>query len=258
MINDLPLVIGAALFMGIAVLVTVGPFLLIRTYHAALVPDRTHDMAMAVGVRLGALHGLLLALVFSVVQSEYLSQRTLVAQEAAATARAYFNLERFGDPAADALRREVEAYTREVIDGEWPALANEKLSPKAWEIYDRIYDGALNLEVRSPRQESLRDAILVSLNRINEFRQDRLFASSARLPTLFWYIAIVGFLIVAALFFVFECTRLHASMLTGYAAYTGAILYFIYVMNNPFSGPPGLKAAPLELIYADAMSEMAR
>jgi Protein of unknown function (DUF4239) len=256
MINDLPLVIGAALFMGIAVFITVGPFMLIRTYHAALVPDRTHDMAMAVGVRLGALHGLLL--VFSVVQSEYLSQRTLVAQEAAATARVYFNLERFGDPAADALRREVEAYTREVIDGEWPALANEKLSQKAWEIYDRIYDGALNLDARTPRQEALRNAILVSLNRINEFRQDRLFAAGARLPTLFWYIAIVGFLIVAALFFVFEYTRLHASMLAGYAAYTGAILYFIYVMNNPFSGPPGLKAAPLELIYKDAMSEMAR
>jgi hypothetical protein len=69
MINDVPLVIGVALCMGVAVLVAVGPFMLIRTYYAALLPDRSHDMAVAVGVRLGVLHGILLGLVFSVVQS---------------------------------------------------------------------------------------------------------------------------------------------------------------------------------------------
>ena len=257
MINDVPLVLGVALFMGVAVFATVGPFMLIRTYHAALLPGRSYDMAIAVGVRLGVLHGLILALVFSVVQSEYLAQRTLIAKEAASTARVYFNLQRYGDPAADALRQDVKVYTREVIDGEWPALAHEKLSPKAWETYDRILDGALNLEARTPRQEKLRENILTSLNRINEFRQDRLFAAGAKLPALFWFIAILGFLIVAAMFFVFEYTRLHALMLAGYASYTGAILYFIFVMNNPFSGPPALSPAPLELIYRDAMSEAA-
>ncbi len=257
MINDVPLVFGVALFMGVAVIVAVGPFMLIRSKYAALLPDRSHDMAVAVGVRLGVLHGLLLALVFSVVQTEYLEQRSLIAKEAASTARVYFNLERFGDPAADALRETVKAYVREVIDGEWPDLAYAKLSPKAWDLYDRIFDGALNLQTATPRQETLRENILFSLNRINEFRQDRLFAAGARLPALFWFIAILGFLIVSSLFFVFEYTRLHALMLAGYASYTGAILYFIFVMNNPFSGPPALSPAPLELIYRDAMSETA-
>lgn len=257
MINDVPMVFGVALFMGAAAIVAVGPFMLIRTRYAALLPDRSHDMAVAVGVRLGVLHGLLLALVFSVVQTEYLEQRSLIAKEAASTARVYFNLQRFDDPAADALRDMVKAYTREVVDGEWPALAHEQLSPKAWELYDLTLDGALNLRTTTPRQETLRENILFSLNRINEFRQDRLFAAGARLPTLFWFIAILGFLIVSAMFFVFEYTRLHALMLAGYASYTGAILYFIYVMNNPFSGPPALSPAPLELIYKDAMSEIA-
>ena len=257
MINDVPMVFGVALFMGTAVIVAVGPFILIRTKYAALLPDRSHDMAVAVGVRLGVLHGLLLALVFSVVQTEYLEQRSLISREAASTARLYFNLQRFGDPAADALRDVVKAYSQEVIVGEWPALAHEKLSPKAWELYDQILDGALNLQTVTPRQETLRESILTSLTRINEFRQDRLFAAGARLPTLFWFIAILGFLIVSSLFFVFEYTRLHALMLAGYASYTGAILYFIFVMNNPFSGPPALSPAPLELIYKDTMSEIA-
>ncbi len=257
MINDLPMVVGVVLFMGVAVLVTVGPFMLIRTYHAALLPDRSHDMAVAVGVRLGVLHGLLLALGFSVVQTEYLEQRSLIAKEAASTARVYFNLDRFGDPAADALRDVVKAYTREIVDNEWSLLAQQRLSPTAWSLYDQILDGALNLETVTPRQETLRENILSSLDRINEFRQDRLFAAGARLPTLFWVIAILGFLIVSAMFFVFEYTKLHALMLAGYASYTGAILYFIYVMNNPFSGPPALSPAPLELIYKDAMTEVA-
>jgi hypothetical protein len=198
-----------------------------------------------------------LALVFSIVQTEYLEQRSLIAQEAGSTARIFFNLDRFGDSAANALREDVKAYTREVIDGEWPLLAREQLSPKAWELYDRILDGALDLQTSTLRQETLRENILFSLNRINEFRQDRLFAAGARLPTLFWFIAILGFLIVSAMFFVFEYTRLHALMLAGYASYTGAILYFIFVMNNPFSGPPALSPAPLELIFRDAMTEAA-
>jgi len=257
MINDVPMVIGVALCMGAAVLVAVGPFMWIRTHHAALLPDRSHDLAIAVGVRLGVLHGLLLALVFSVVQSDYLEQRSLIAKEASSTARVYYNLKSFADPAADALRQEVRAYTREVIEFEWPALASEKLSEKAWDIYDRIYDGALNLQAGTPRQVTLRENILFSLDRINEFRQDRLFASKVRLPALFWFVAVLGFLIVAAMFYVFEYTRLHAMMLAGYASYTGAILYFIFVMNNPFSGPPALSPAPLELILRDAMSETA-
>jgi len=255
MINDVPLVVGIALFVGVAILIAVGPFILVRSYYAALLPERTHDLAIAVGVRLGVLHGLILAIVFSVVQSDYIEQRRLIAEEAASTARVYFNLERFGDPAADALRLHVIAYTREVIDGEWPALEHEKLSERAWEMYDRIYDGALNLEARTPRQETLRSNILLSLDRINDFRQGRLFASSTRLPALFWIIAVLGFLIVASLFYVFEFTRLHAVLLAGYASYTGVILYFIFVMNNPFSGPPALPPAPLQLLYHDAMAD---
>ena len=255
MINDLPLQ-GLLLFVGIAVLLAVGPFVLIRTYHATLLPDRSHDMAVAVGVRLGGLHGLLLALVFSVVQSEYITQRTMVAEEAAATSKLYFNLQRFGDPVADALRLDTKNYVRELIEGEWPALAHEELSNKAWAIYDRIYDGALNLQATTPRQEALRDRILSSIDKINEYRQARLFASKAQLPALFWFVAILGFLIVAALFYVFEYTRLHALMLGGYAAYTGAILYFIFVMNNPFSGPPALSPAPFELLLHGAMADL--
>jgi hypothetical protein len=255
MINDLPLQ-GLLLFVGITVLLAVGPFILIRTYYAALLPDRSHDMAVAVGVRLGTLHGLLLALVFSVVQSEYIAQRTLVAEEAAATNKMFFNLQRFGDPAADALRLETKHYVREVIEREWPALEHEELSDEAWAIYDRIYDGALNLQVSTPRQETLRDRILTSLDKINEFRQARLFAAKARLPTLFWVIAILGFLIVAALYYVFEYTRLHALMLGGYAAYTGTILYFIFVMNHPFSGPPALSPAPFELLLHGTMANL--
>jgi hypothetical protein len=255
MINDLPLQ-GLLLFVGTAVLLAVGPFVLIRTYHATLLPDRSHDMAVAVGVRLGGLHGLLLALVFSVVQSEYIAQRTMVAEEAAATSKLFFNLRRFGDPVADALRLETKNYVRELIEGEWPALQHEELSSKAWAIYDRIYDGALNLQATTPRQEALRDRILSSIDKINEYRQARLFASKAQLPALFWFVAILGFLIVAALFYVFEYTRLHALMLGGYAAYTGAILYFIFVMNNPFSGPPALSPAPFELLLHGSMANL--
>lgn len=255
MINDLPLQ-GLLLFVGTAVLLAVGPFVLIRTYHATLLPDRSHDMAVAVGVRLGGLHGLLLALVFSVVQSEYIAQRTMVAEEAAATSKLFFNLQRFGDPVADALRLETKNYVRELIEGEWPALQHEELSSKAWAIYDRIYDGALNLQATTPRQEALRDRILSSIDKINEYRQARLFASKAQLPALFWFVAILGFLIVAALFYVFEYTRLHALMLGGYAAYTGAILYFIFVMNNPFSGPPALSPAPFELLLHGSMANL--
>jgi hypothetical protein len=256
MLNDLPLPLGLLLCVVGAVLISVGPYVAIRSRYREHFSDRTHEMAAAVAFRLGALHGLILALVFSVVQSDYMEQRRLIAREAAATADVFFHLERFGGDAAAGLRRDVAVYTREVIDGEWPALRQGRLSDKAWVLYDRIYDGALDLAAAMPRQESLRQTILRGLDRISDLRQGRLFAVSSRLPALFWVVGILGFLMTAALFYVFALSSFHAGLLAAYAAYTGSILYFIFVMSNPFTGPPALAPLPFEILYRDSMAAL--
>ena len=104
-------------------------------------PDSRHkEMANAMIIRVAALHGLILALVFAHEMAGYQQLKTQSATEANAVADVYYDIARYDAELAPPLRGALIEYLNVVVDTEWPTLgATGRLAADAWANWDRAY-----------------------------------------------------------------------------------------------------------------------
>ena len=123
----------AILFIVGAIAIAFGPYFLTRMFFHKRSTEHTYDLAGSVLFRIGALHSLILALMFAHVTSSFLDLRNAVIDEAAATADVYHNLERYDPEITDLIRRDLALYVGSVINKEWSLLAKRELSRDTWD-----------------------------------------------------------------------------------------------------------------------------
>ena len=118
----------AFVFIAGAIALAFGPYFLARTFFYPRTTERTYDLAGSVLFRVGALHALILALMFAHVTASFLEMRDTVTEEATATADVYEDLERYDAEITNIIRRELALYAETVINDEWPLLADRQLT----------------------------------------------------------------------------------------------------------------------------------
>jgi len=249
---DLPWPVALAVFLAGALALTFGPYVLLRRTFA--VEDETERLAGSVLFRLGGLHALILALVFADAQVSLIDLRGGVAAEATALTDIYYDLERYGTPAADEARTYVVAYTRAVVVEEWPTLSDRRLSAEAWTAWRALYDTVLDLEPTSARQSDLRRLLVDRVQTVGDYREQRRFGSARSLSGLFWSVAVIGFLLVALPYFVFRPTPPNLFLMTAFAVFNGLVMFIILATNHPFDHPVRVEPAPFEVLLATDMA----
>jgi len=228
-----------------------GPYFLARRFFQRRTTERTYDLAGSVLFRIGALHALILALMFAHVTSLFLDMRQAVTDEAAATAEIYYDLERYGAENTEVVRRDVAIYAGTVIKVEWPLLASGQLSEEAWTQWRKVFDAILNLEPGSRRQEDLRAFMLKNMEDIARSRSRRHIGSKGHVPPMFWIVAIAGFALISLPYFVFEPSPANIMLLCVFAAYNGLVFYVIYATGDPFNTPVALDPAPFKVVFGN-------
>ncbi|WP_159948224.1 DUF4239 domain-containing protein [Rhizobium sp. 18065] len=209
--------------------------------------DRTHDAASTVAVRVAALHGLILALVYAQELDDYKDIRRVLTQEAVAISDVFNDAGRYGGPAVIPVQQHLAQYVALVVDEEWQLLAKRQgLSASAWSEWDKAYNILLDLEPSSDRQRYLAQHMRQRITDVAGFRQTREAPSLGRFAGLFWAPALIGLICVAAPFYVYRPTRTHIALLSMFGAYSGVILFFIFAFSNPFAAPGRLEPAPFE------------
>lgn len=243
--------IGVA-FVAVTSLVTLASYLAARRLFGAVdEADRTHDVAATVAVRIAALHGLILALVYAQELDAYRDLRADLIEEAVAVSDVFNDVHRYGGPAAAPVQAGLARYVRLVVDEEWDRLGRgEGLSPAAWIQWNDAYERLLDLEPASDRERFLAGRLRDRITAIARLRQSREATSIDRFPTLFWAPALIGLVLVAAPLFVFRPTRLHLALIALFGAYAGIILFFIYGFSNPFAVPGRLEPTAFERLLA--------
>ena len=200
-------------------------------------------MSSSIIVRLGALHALILALVFAQEQVNYTQVRMTIANEAAAIADTYYGLGRYSEvelESVEAIETAIARHVKSVVDEEWVLLAKGKLSDTAWERYVEVEVGLLNLQPVSPMQEYIWEECLSDWDGVSEYRRARELAARYQIPTFFWVVAVFGFFLVVLPYFSFEPSAANITTLAVLALYNGIVFYCIVSIGNPFSG-----AAPI-------------
>lgn len=231
-------ILGIA-FIGGTILLTLGSYLAMRFVTGGDPEGKDHELASSVVVRIAALHGLILALVFAQEMIEYQQLKNESAIEADAIADAYYDAERYGLEQGFAIQQALSGYLRVVINQEWAELGSTgELSQTAWDQWDVAYRAVLDLVPATGRQTSLRDHMLRQMQAIAEVRVKRDNHGPDSINLMFWFAAVSGVILVAFGYYPYAPERRSLMLLSVVGAYTGIVLFLIYAFSNPYS-PPG-------------------
>ncbi len=241
----------ALLFIAGAMAFAFGPYFLARKFFFRRTTERTYDLALSVLFRIGALHALILALMFAHVTALFLDLRNAVTDEAAATTDVYHDLGRYDAEIGEIIGRDLALYAGTVINNEWPLLADRHLSADAWKQWQNVFEAILDLEPENLRQKDLRAFMLENMEDIARFRERRLIGSKGNVPPMFWFVAIAGFVLICLPYFVFEPSPTNMMLLCIFAAYNGLVLYVIYATGHPFSNPVVVDPTPFKLVFGN-------
>lgn len=239
-------------FVAAALVLSFGPYALLR--RILPVEDETERLAGSVLIRIGGLHALILALVFADAQVSLVDLRKGVAEEATALNDIFYDLERYGTPRADQARTHVVAYTRAVVEEDWPLLRDQRLSDAAWRSWRSLYDEVLDLEPTSRRQEDLRRLLIDRVGAIADFREERRNGAGRSLSGVFWGVAGVGFLLVALPYFVFRPTPANLFLMSAFGVFNGLVMFMILATNDPFGQPVAIEPEPFRVLLSVDMA----
>lgn len=224
---------------------TLGCYFVMRWLTGGDPEAKDRDLASSVIFRISALHGLILALVFAQEMVEYQQLRFESTIEANAIADIYNDARRYGTEDSDLIRRAVATYLDVVVGEEWETLSTTgRLSGVAWGHWHVAYGAVLDLDARTPRQESLRDHMLEQIHTISATRVKRESHTDGAYSGMFWFAAVSGVVFIALAYYSFPPERYNVLLISMFGAFTGIILFFIYAFSNPYSPPGAIHAGP--------------
>ena len=145
----------------------------------------------------------------------------------------------------------------EVIENEWDFPHNrQRLSDDAWAYREIAMEEILSLAEGTSRQQYLKGKLLESIAAVEVERSHREIIAVTDVNILFWIIAFVGLALVAAAYFPFVPNRANVAILAMFSFYTGFVLFFIYVFDNPFSHFGGVAPVSMQIFYEDFLREI--
>ena len=243
----------------------VGVVALLSIVGVALVAPRVRSSRLHEHFDNGTIAGLLSALigVYAVaagltavaVWSNLVDAGSDVSREAAAIAVLYHDLGGYPPPVRQQGRRALIAYTKYVINVEWPLHQKGELPRDTLRIIDKAQQALVSFEPVSEGQKILQAQVLRSYNQLLQAHWQRLQAvRDTALPAELWIVVILlGAIAISSCFLLrVDSFTMHATVTLLVAAPIALVLYFIAVSDHPFQGGINVSAAP----YREVLEKM--
>ena len=254
-ITSLPVWAGCGVVMSFTVVigfvVYVSSYKLISKYKHEDMKDSTTNLFRVVGM----LVSLMLALAFSEVIIEMRTIRQAIQREVVATSDIFAVLKLFDTEGTRDIQTIVVDYAQAVIDDDWPALADGRLSPRVGNLKTQMAKGVLNLKPATPTQEKLKWLLIADIDALSDHRVIRFDAALAK-PPVYVYVIIFGFLVTMACFGVYRPQAALIVLVTFYTIFVGLVLYLILALSDPFSSGFGVASTPFEYLVETLQSDM--
>lgn len=190
---------------------------------------------------------LMLSLAFADVLLKKSSIENTLMRETTSIADAISDLRSYGTKETQEISTLLIDYAVAVVEYDWPALANGRLSDHTQELKSQIYDRALLLEPSTRKQEILLAGILADIDAISDYRLNRLTATLAH-PPVFVYVVLIGFFLTMACFGAYKPQKALVVLVSAYAAFVGFVLYLILSLSDPFQGTFSVEHSLLDVL----------
>jgi hypothetical protein len=239
-IYDLPnwqLAIGMiVVFVGVALggLIVSRP-LVRRLLNAS---PQHNDIVSAFFAGVGVFYGLALGLIAVGTWENFSGIVAQVSKEAAAIAELYRDFDAYPDELRDRLEDQLRAYTRSIVEKDWPGHRRGEAPEEGTLLLDQIENEILGYEPTKEREKIAHAEVLHSLDSVVEQRRLRLESVGTGLPASLWGVVIVGAclnILFTYLFWV-ENLKLHALLIVLFATFIALLVFLTAAMDNPFRG----------------------
>jgi len=243
----LPALIGALLLMGLTTLVGLSFFTVSHRLLAKSPGNEARRAANNLFRVIGILVSLFLSLTFADVVLELNAIETSIEREAVMIEDIHHDLGRYDSDRARLAEALLEDYVQAVINHDWPALANDRLSEEARIVFGKLENEVLHLEDDTELQGILRSRIISDVDLVSDLRLSRLEQAMAK-PPLFLIVVIFGFLATMVCFGPHAPNRFTLVLLSFYTTLVGLVIYLILAYSDPFQGATRIDPAALQFV----------
>ncbi|HUC69343.1 MAG TPA: TAXI family TRAP transporter solute-binding subunit [Stellaceae bacterium] len=173
-----------------------------------------------------------------------------VGSEASSLSAIYRNVGGYPEPARSELKFLLRDYTHYVIEKDWPAHRAGRVLAGGEHRLQVIRQTLLSFEPATQAQENLQNELLRELNSLTAARERRLAAVTATIPSVLWYVVVVGALISIAFLWMLYMELAHQLLLGGITGlFLGIMIFVIYAMDHPLRGAVSIAPAPFKSVY---------
>lgn len=187
---------------------------------------------------LGTTYAVILGFMLYAVWSTFGAADLNTDLEADALVNIYRIAEGLPDPQRSQLQRLAESYADAVINEEWPQMARGELPEESRALNREMWNTIMSLHSSSPTEIAAEDHALSELSVLTQCRRTRILQSKSQLPTILWWVLIVGGILTVASSCLFGSANslLHALQVFAFSLLISLGLVAIADINRPFMG----------------------
>ena len=215
----------------------------ISKYQSSEVRDETNNLFRVIGI----LVSLMLSLAFADVIFKTRQIENAIQRETLAIADAFKAIDRFESEQSLEAKTILVEYIQAIIEDDWPALADDKLSQRTDVLGHRFFDNVLELEPITPVEKQLWSNILTDIDAISDHRMTRLEGALAK-PPVYIHVTFLGFLITMVCFGSYKPQIPVIAIMLLYCIFIALVLYLILAMSDPFQGAFGIEPTVFETL----------
>jgi uncharacterized membrane protein YraQ (UPF0718 family) len=226
------------LLVCVFVALAVGGLILVQRTVSIATRRQHNDVAGFIYAVLGVVYAVLLGLMVVAVWEEWNEAAHTADDEASSLAEVFWLADRMPESRGHHIQELARSYARVVIHKEWPLMAEEKSSQKAWDLLDDLRASLQNFDPTTPEEQVVYEQGFEDMRDLANARRDRLLESKQGLPAILWVVLVTGGIVVVSFTYLFglESTMIHLLMVASLALVISLVLFTVAALNFPFKG----------------------
>jgi hypothetical protein len=204
----------------------------------------------------GVFYGLLLGLLAVAAYQNFSQAQTSVSDEAAALSALYEDFHGYPEPERSYLRWLLRNYCRNLIKYAWPVQRQGVIPSSGRPRIIALQERLLAFNPQTKGEEIAHAEANHQFNIYLQIRQRRLDAVTTGIPTVMWYVVIIGALINMGIVWLLNMKFIAHLFLGGILAFfLGTMIFLIATLDHPFRGEVSITPEPIEAVYAQMMDD---
>jgi len=236
-------------YLFILMVLTIGSLTGLTTYifrrHSKLKILRSHNEVTGfLFLAIASFYALLLSFVVLVVWDQLNETRGNVSKEGSSAMCLYRNIKFYPDTTDS--KQLLETYMNfvfQVVDDEFPNMEHMKLSRKAPEAFNEVYNKMEHLNPKTHFQVQLVAEMFDHLNELSTYRGLRITSMETEISPPMWLPMVFGLFITVfcAMLLDIEHLRMHITLNILLGAFIAMFLFIIILLDHPYSGSLAIK-----------------